>query len=53
MGRIIAVCRSDSKGVKKEDITTGTFRQGYGLNDDAHADSASHRQVSLLSMAIR
>ncbi|MFC2016452.1 MOSC domain-containing protein [Chloroflexota bacterium] len=50
MARIIAVCRSDSKGIKKEDMGTGIFRENYGLIDDAHADYATHRQVSLLAM---
>ena len=48
--RVIAVCRSDSKGTRKEDITTGALKEEYGLIDDAHADSTTHRQVSLLAM---
>ena len=49
MARVIAVCRSDTKGVSKEIIDEGLFREEYGLVDDAHADSDTHRQVSLLA----
>lgn len=50
MARIIAVCRSDKKGTKKQDIKEGLLREEYGLVGDAHADCCTHRQVSLLSM---
>ncbi|MCL0041377.1 MOSC domain-containing protein [Dehalococcoidia bacterium] len=50
MDRIIAVCRSDKKGTKKEPIDEGVLKEGFGLLGDAHADSASHRQVSLLAI---
>ena len=47
--RVIAVCRSDKKGVRKEVIAEGQFQEDYGLVGDAHADSSTHRQVSLLA----
>jgi MOSC domain-containing protein YiiM len=50
MARIIAVCRSDKKGTKKQDVKEGLFREEYGLVGDAHADCCTHRQVSLLSL---
>jgi len=50
MGRILAVCRSDKKGISKQVIEEGTFLIGYGMETDAHADSSSHRQVSLMAM---
>ena len=50
MGKIIAVCSSQSKGTKKEPISEGYLHQDYGLADDAHADCYTHRQVSLLAM---
>ena len=50
MAKVIAVCRSDDKGVPKQDIGEGLFREEYGLDGDAHADCCSHRQVSLLAM---
>jgi len=49
MGKVIAVCTSALKGVRKEDIRQGILREEYGLEGDAHADSGWHRQVSLLA----
>jgi MOSC domain-containing protein YiiM len=51
MGSILAVCSSDKKGEKKKAITEGRLKESYGLVGDAHADAASHRQVSLLDMS--
>ena len=51
MSKVIAVCRSDKKGTRKEDIRSGYIKDNYGLSDDAHADRCSHRQVSLLDMS--
>ena len=50
IARITAVCRSEKKGTKKEAITEGILREDYGLISDAHADSSTHRQVSLLAI---
>lgn len=49
-GKVIAVCSSKKKHAKKEVISEGVIRENYGLVDDAHADSNTHRQVSLLAM---
>jgi len=49
MAKIIAVCRSDKRGTKKEIIAEGMLREAYGLVGDAHADGNTHRQVSLLA----
>ncbi len=49
MAKIIAVCRSENKGTKKEAVNQGVLREDYGLIGDAHADCCSQRQVSLLS----
>ena len=49
MAKVIAVCSSKTKGVRKENIREGELQQEYGLIGDAHADSAWHRQVSLLA----
>jgi MOSC domain-containing protein YiiM len=49
MAKIIAVCSSKTKGVRKEDIKCGILKTEYGLEGDAHADSGWHRQVSLLA----
>jgi len=51
VARIVAVCRSDKKGVSKTLIEEGFFRENYGLVGDAHATSSTHRQVSLLALA--
>lgn len=45
----MAVCRSDRKGIPKEDIRTGRLLEELGLEGDAHAGFA-HRQVSLIAM---
>jgi MOSC domain-containing protein YiiM len=50
MAKIIAVCKSDKKGIKKEKVSEGLLKENCGLVDDAHADSNTHRQVSLLAI---
>lgn len=50
MARIIAVCKSDTKGTSKEAVNQGVIREDYGLEGDAHADCCTHRQVSLLAI---
>lgn len=50
MASVIAVCSSDTKGVRKIAIKKGTLKEGFGLVGDAHADSGWHRQVSLLAL---
>ena len=50
MARIIAVCKSEEKGTRKEDVAKGLLKEDYGLLDDAHADCCTHRQVSLLAI---
>lgn len=50
MARVIAVCRSDEKGTRKEVVAEGVIKEDYGLIDDAHADCCTHRQVSLLAL---
>lgn len=49
MGKITAVCISNEKQTKKVDIKEGHIIKNYGLEGDAHADSDSHRQISLLA----
>lgn len=48
-GRIVAVCRSDRKGIPKDDIRKGVLVEESGLEGDAHAGFA-HRQISLIAM---
>jgi MOSC domain-containing protein YiiM len=50
MAKVIAVCTSEKKGTKKEAIKEGFLKEGFGLIGDAHADSLTHRQVSLLAV---
>ena len=49
MAEITAVCTSKKKGTPKKPITDGIFVQDFGMQDDAHASSDTHRQVSLLA----
>jgi len=48
MGQVMAICKSEKKGTKKQNVFKGTFQVNHGLVGDAHAGNW-HRQVSLLS----
>ena len=47
MGRVIAVCVSDVKGIQKTERDSVELVPDWGIKDDAHAGKW-HRQVSLL-----
>lgn len=47
-GRVLAVCVSERKGMKKRTVESGRLVKGHGLEGDAHA-GPWHRQVSLLA----
>jgi len=49
VSEVIAVCRSDTKGTRKDVVREVLLLNNYGVENDAHADSAWHRQVSLLA----
>ena len=49
MGEVVAVCRSEVKGVRKQVVGSGTLVAGYGLERDAHGGDW-HRQISLLGI---
>lgn len=49
MGKIIAVCTSEKKGMRKKNVGTGTMKVNFGLEGDAHGGDW-HRQISLLAM---
>ena len=49
MSSVIAVCRSEKKGTTKKVVNEVTLVEEYGVENDAHADSTTHRQVSLLA----
>ncbi|MDD5605127.1 MAG: MOSC domain-containing protein [Dehalococcoidales bacterium] len=46
-----AVCVSQVKGTKKSDVGKAVLVSGSGIEGDGHADSRTHRQVSLLSVS--
>ena len=48
MGKVIAVCTSDRRGIQKQDVCSRHFDVDWGISGDAHAGKW-HRQVSLLS----
>jgi len=48
--RVIAVCTSVHKGARKKNIHSGRLIQNLGIRGDAHADSKTHRQISLLAL---
>lgn len=48
MGKILAVCSSEKRGVPKKNITSMLFKENWGGQGDAHAGKW-HRQVSLLA----
>lgn len=48
-GRVVAVCRSKSKGERKTPVEQAMLRPEHGLVGDAHAGTW-HRQVSLLAI---
>lgn len=47
MGKVLAVCTSDVKGVQKKNVHQANFIEDFGIEGDAHA-GRWHRQVSLL-----
>lgn len=48
-GTVIAVCRSEKTGTRKEPCGEGLFVEQVGLETDAHAAPGIARQVSLLA----
>ena len=50
MARVVAVCTSKKKGIRKQAIAEGRLEENYGLVGDAHAGCVPNRQVSLLAM---
>lgn len=49
MGKVIAICISDKKGIQKTETDHAELKENYGIMGDAHAGNW-HRQVSLLSL---
>ena len=50
MASVIAVCRSEKKGTKKQPVVEVAIKEDHGVVGDAHADCLTHRQVSLLAI---
>ena len=50
MAKIVAVCRSNDKGTRKQPQQRAVLKTERGMVDDAHASGQSHRQVSLLAV---
>lgn len=48
MGKVLAICTSDVRGIQKSCVDSAEFRVDWGIVGDAHAENW-HRQVSLLS----
>jgi MOSC domain-containing protein YiiM len=48
-GKVIAVCTSEKKGVRKKNVERAELRPRWGIVGDAHA-ADWHRQVSLLAL---
>lgn len=51
MAEITAVCISRKKGAKKQPVEYVDLIAEYGIQGDGHADSKTHRQVSLLAVS--
>ena len=49
LGKVLAVCTSEKKGMRKKNVGRGLLAVEHGLEGDAHAGKW-HRQVSLLAM---
>ena len=47
--KIVAVCTSEAKGERKQDVGEGVLEKGFGVVGDAHGGDW-HRQVSLLAI---
>jgi MOSC domain-containing protein YiiM len=49
-GKIVSLNISEKKGVRKKPVKEVSLKSEYGIEGDAHASSAWHRQVSLLAV---
>lgn len=41
MGKVIAVCTSDRRGIQKHDVNSGYFEVNWGIDGDAHAGAVA------------
>ncbi|SDG34859.1 MOSC domain-containing protein YiiM [Desulfosporosinus hippei DSM 8344] len=49
VGKIVAVCTSERKGMRKKNVGEGILKVNFGLEGDAHGGDW-HRMVSLLAI---
>lgn len=49
-GKIVSLNISEKKGVRKKPVKEVSLKTEFGIEGDAHASSAWHRQVSLLAL---
>jgi len=49
MAKVVAVCTSEKKGIRKANVFSGELIANHGLQGDAHAGH-QYRQVSLLAL---
>ncbi|NMA68722.1 MAG: MOSC domain-containing protein [Desulfitobacterium sp.] len=49
MGKIVAVCTSEKKGMRKKNVNEANLKANFGIEGDAHGGDW-HRQVSLLAL---
>lgn len=49
MGKVVAVCVGSERGTQKQNVGSGRFVVGWGIEGDAHA-GRWHRQVSMLGL---
>ena len=50
IAKVVAVCTSPKTGMRKKNVNEGILIENMGIQDDAHANSETHRQVSFLAM---
>ena len=50
VSKIIAVCISEKKQTKKVNVKYASLEKNYGIIGDAHSNSDTHRQISLLAI---
>jgi len=50
IAKVVAVCTSPKTGMRKKNVSQGLLIENLGIQDDAHANSETHRQVSFLAM---
>jgi MOSC domain-containing protein YiiM len=50
IAKVVAVCTSPKTGMRKKNVNEGILIEDLGIQNDAHANSETHRQVSFLAM---